>query len=111
MILNGLSVTGFVTIPKDHQLKDIAVGKGVYLDFYVAFPGKDNNGNPLFHRYRANMWVPEDTVQNWREQIAPGSVFYIHGGFWSAVEKEGIKYPMNQLKLNHTGFALIKSGL
>jgi hypothetical protein len=103
-----LQCTGIVAIPEDHMLKEAPMGKGVYLDFNVVAQEKGNNGEVIFHRYHANMWVKEEELPRWREEIQHGNVFQIRTANWSSKVAEDQKYPFTILKLNSYNFVKLK---
>ncbi len=93
-----LDVFGLAVIPQDPQYKEIKTNSGYYLDFNIVSQSRDMGGQLVYHKYRANMWIPDKEVDDWRNKIEPGSVFKFVGK-WSAESREGSKFPINILKL------------
>ena len=95
-----LDVFGLGVTPKDNQYKEIKTNSGFYIDFSVVSQAKNMAGETVYHRYRANMWVPEKDIEYWREKLEPGTVLKFVGQ-WSAEQKEESKFPINVLKLDY----------
>lgn len=95
-----LDVSGLVVIPKDPQYREVQTNAGFYLDFMVISQDRDMNNELVYHRYRANMWVPGKEIDTWRDKLQPGQVLKFAAGQWSATQKEESKFPINILKLD-----------
>jgi hypothetical protein len=106
-----LQCSGIVAIPEDHMLKIAPYGKGSYFDFNVVAQEKTNEGEVVFHRYHANMWVKEEDVERWRGDIEHGNVFQIKTANWSSKIADDKQYPFTILKLSPYNFIRLKSAL
>lgn len=95
-----LNVYGMVVIPSEPQLRITEGSKGSYLNFQVV--SQDNK--KTIHRYNANLWIPNEEVNEWKDKVSPGNIFFISAGRWTMKEYEGGKYPIPQLNLDRFNF-------
>lgn len=91
-----LNVFGLIVIPSEPQLKITETNKGAYLNFNVVSIDRKKD----VHRYPANMFVPTDQIDEWKEKIVSGNIFLISGGKWSMKDNPDYKYPLPQLVLD-----------
>lgn len=101
-----LTVTGLITIPNEPFLKRIPFKNGMYLDFF-AVSVHSQNGEMETHRYRCNLYVPEEEIEKWDKRIVPGNTFLVTGGKWSSKEpppQSSFKTPFPILKLTTREF-------
>lgn len=104
-----IDCSGLVVIPQNNQYKEIKTPAGYYVDFNVISQAKDQAGETIYHRYRANMWVPEKDIALWREKLVQGTVLKFAGAKWAAEQKEEGKFPMNILKLDSKNIIPLKT--
>jgi hypothetical protein len=97
-----LNVHGLVVVPAEPALKMTETNQkpGAFLSFSLV--SLDDKKTP--HRYQANLWVPENEIDEWKNKIEPGNVFHIVNGKWQMREYEGGKFPIPQLSLDRFNF-------
>jgi len=96
-----LSVYGVCIIPEDNEVKAYKSGSGVSLYFRVVSP--DKFSKERVHEYKVNLWIPQQDVDDWKEKIQPGSVFFIENGEWlMRTDQRGYSRPL--LKIFHSKF-------
>ncbi len=96
-----IDCSGLVVIPEANNLKEVETPSGFYLDFNIVSQERGRNNEIIYHRYRANMWVPKEEIGKWRDRLVPRTVIKFAGAKWSATNKDENKYPLNVLRLNY----------
>lgn len=103
------TVTGLFAIPSEVNLKMFETGKGSYLSFSLIADSGDKKQQ--YHRYNANMWVPNTEVSKWTDKLKTGNIFLLAGGEWRMKESEGSKYPFPILSIDYNKFKQLKTPL
>ena len=74
------AANGIIAIPSDPQIKKTqptTSNKGRYINFKCVTEGQKRGEDANYQHWNASMWVPEDQVAYWEEQLTPGSVFHV----------------------------------
>ena len=102
-----LSVTGIVTVRDPPNHREFSTESGKFIEFDVV------SDDPLAcrdrrkqakHVHRAVLWVRTEDVAEWRAKLAPGAVFYISAGTLAMKERETLKHPIPELRLDRERF-------
>lgn len=98
------AANGIIAIPKDPQLKKTSPtsgGKGRYLNFKAVTEGQKKGEEANYQRWSVSMWVPEDQIAYWEEQLSPGNVFYVEHAFISSFPTPDGKYHNTAVRVDY----------
>lgn len=91
-------VYGLAKIVGSETIDEVKTKGGSFFNFTVT--NEDSFPPYTKHRHRATLWVPEEDLGKWRQQLKPKEMFNVEGGGWIMKEYEGGKYPIPILKLD-----------
>ncbi len=99
----SFSINGLMVIPSEpkKQITKSESNTGYFMNFIATTQGKSFKGNPDFQYWNCLIWLPDDLIQKWDEEIAiPSRVLYIEHAVAISVPVLDGKYHQTKIKLD-----------
>ena len=99
------AITGMMVIPGDPQLKISAPSnssKGQFFNFKAVTQGRNVGDNAQWQHWDVAMWVPDDKVDMWKEDIKPSHVFLVEHSYVTSYPVQDGKYHNTKIRLEQS---------
>ena len=92
-----LTVSGLIAIPKEPELKIVPTKSGSFFNFVVV---SQNLEDESISRHRVSMWVPEEDIKRWEDDIIHKNVFILVCG--ELIDRGNYENSFYTIKVHHT---------
>jgi len=95
------SITGMFAIPRDPHVEVSAVSTGSYINFKAVTQAKNKGDKAVWHHWDVALWVPDDKVEYWKDQLVSGNVFIVEHASVTTYPVQDGKYHNTKIRLEH----------
>jgi hypothetical protein len=98
------SIHGMMIIPTDSQLQvgtPSGSSTGKFLNFKAVTQGKPTGNAATYQYWDMAMWVPDNKVDHWKDQLQPGHIFFVEYGIVTTYPVQDGKYHNTKVRLDH----------
>jgi len=98
------AIHGMMAIPGDPQVQvssPTGTNKGKFINFKAVTEGRKQGQDATYQYWHCAMWVPEDKVDYWVDQLKPGHVFIIEHAYCTSYPVQDGKYHNTLVRLEH----------